>query len=536
MERLSSKRGWEIVEEEWPDCKGRCFKNRPKSLVEMLSGAVRKYPDREGFIGDDERLTFAQFDRITNGIAAGLRRTGVGPGDRVSLLLGISIDFMLCFFAVMKLGAIAVPLNTRFKGEELAYEINDSGSKLVIVGQEYWEQFSPALSRLKTVEKIFFNGADCPPGATLFKELREHPAEGSIAATQQETDTTAIMYTSGTTGKPKGAILHHRGMIASAMHASDFFQLQAGDKMICSVPLFHITGLAVAALSAIFSGIPCVYLRTFKVTSFLEIVAAEKVTAFIGVINILWLMVNHADFGNYDFSSFRCAGVGGSPATEEMVNGIRTKLPRLNVSVGYGLTESHGFETSTPYEDTVRMISAVGKLVPLLDAKIVDEGGVELPVGGVGEIMLRSIMTTKGYWRNDEATKATIVDGWLRTGDIGKLDEEGFVYLLDRKKDMINRGGEKIYCLEVENVIMNCPKVLEVAVVGVPDRVLGELVKACVALKPGQSAEEEEIRDYCIAELADYKVPKFVEFVESLPRNPAGKVVKGDLRYVPEKR
>jgi long-chain acyl-CoA synthetase len=375
----------------------------------------------------------------------------------------------------------------------------------------------------------------CPPGTSPFKALREHPAEGPIAVTPQEADTTAIMYTSGTTGKPKGAILHHRGMIASAMQASDFFQMGPQDKMICCVPLFHITGLAVTALSAVFSGIPCVYLRTFKVKSFLEIMAAEKVTAFISVINILWLMVNHADFDNYDFSSFRCAGVGGSPATEEMVNGIRAKLPRLNVSVGYGLTESHGFETSTPYEATIRKITAVGKLVPLLDAKIVDDNGREMPVGGVGEIMLRSIMTTRGYWKNEEATKATIVDGWLRTGDVGKLDEEGFLYLLDRKKDMINRGGEKIYCLEVENVIMNCPKVLEVAVVGVPDRVLGEQVKACVALKAGESADEEEIKDYCIAALADYKVPKFVEFVESLPRNPGGKVIKADLRYVPEK-
>jgi long-chain acyl-CoA synthetase len=262
--------------------------------------------------------------------------------------------------------------------------------------------------------------------------------------------------------------------------------------------------------------------------------AAEKVTAFISVINILWLMVNHADFDNYDFSSFRCAGVGGSPATEEMVNGIRAKLPRLNVCVGYGLTESHGFETSTPPEEAIRKITAVGKLVPLLDAKIVDDNGREMPVGGVGEIMLRSIMTTRGYWKNEEATKATIVDGWLRTGDIGKLDAEGFLYLLDRKKDMINRGGEKIYCIEVENVIMNCPKVFEVAVVGVPDRILGELVKACVVVKPGQSSDEEEIKDYCIAALADYKVPKYVEFVESLPRNPGGKVIKGDLRYIPK--
>ena len=219
-----------------------------------------------------------------------------------------------------------------------------------------------------------------------------------------------------------------------------------------------------------------------------------------------------------------------------MINGIRAKLPHLNISVGYGLTESHGFETSTPYEDTVRKISAVGKLVPLLDAKIIDDNGRELPCGRVGEIIFRSIMTTKGYWKNDEATKAAIEDGWLHTGDIGKFDDEGFVYLLDRKKDMINRAGEKIYCIEIENAIMNCPKVLEVAVVGIPDKVFGEQVKACVVLKPGQSADEEEIKYYCKNALADYKVPKFVEFVESLQRNPSGKVVKAELRCVPDRR
>jgi long-chain acyl-CoA synthetase len=536
MERLPSKMGWEIIDEEWPDYKGKCFKNRPKNLVEMLSSTVRKYPDCKGFICDDERLTFAQFDRITNRMAAGLHRAGVRPGERVSLLLSISNDFMLSFFAVIKLNAIAVPLNTRFKGEELAFEINDSESKLLIVGEEHWEQFNSARSRLKTVERVFFVGAAHPSGTMHFRELKEHPMERLVMTTPQETDSTTILYTSGTTGKPKGAILHHRGMIASAMHASDFFQFRHGDKLICCVPLSHITGLAVTALSAIFSGIPCVYLRTFKVKSFLQTMAAEKVTAFISVINILWLMINHADFDNYDFSSFRCAGVGGSPATEEMINGIRAKLPHLNISVGYGLTESHGFETSTPYEDTVRKISAVGKLVPLLDAKIIDDNGKELPCGRVGEIIFRSIMTTKGYWKNDEATKAAIVDGWLHTGDIGKFDDEGFVYLLDRKKDMINRAGEKIYCIEIENAIMNCPKVLEVAVVGIPDRVFGEQVKACVVLKPGRSADEEEIKDYCINALADFKVPKFVEFVESLPKNPSGKVVKAELRSVPDRR
>jgi acyl-CoA synthetase (AMP-forming)/AMP-acid ligase II len=226
--------------------------------------------------------------------------------------------------------------------------------------------------------------------------------------------------------------------------------------------------------------------------------------------------------------------LGGSPATEEMVNGIKAKLPHLNLTVGYGLTEGHGYDTSTPYEDAIRKIKGIGKLLPLVDAKICDDDGNEVPLGETGEIMLRSAKITKGYWKNEEATKTAITaDGWLHTGDIGKFDEEGFLYLLDRKKDMINRGGEKIYSLEVENVIFNYPKVLDATVVGVPDKVMGEAVKAVIVFKPGQTAAADEITKFCAQHLADYKVPKFVEFLETIPRNPAGKVIKDQLRYVP---
>ena len=530
MEHLGSKLGWEMIEEEWPDFKGRIFKNRPKSLIEMLENTLNKYSNRVGFICDHRKLTFREFDQIVNRIAAGLQKYHVKKGDRVSLLLGIGLEFPLCFFAIMKLGAIAVPLNTRFKGEELSYEINDSGSKILIVDPEYWLYIDPVRNDLKTVEKIFFNGPDVPKDALSFIELKENKEEILKKIRLDETDDVVIMYTSGTTGRPKGAILCHRGLIATAMQISDFIAYEPEDRVICVVPLFHITGLAMIMLSHIFSGIPCVYVRTFKIKDYLEMMSTEKITKSIGVINIIWMMINHPEFEHYDFSSFKVAMLGGSPATEEMVKGILNKLPHLNVSVGYGLTESYGMVSSTPYEDSIRKIEAVGKMVPLMDAKIVDEKGKELPPNSVGEIILKGVRVMKGYWGNPEATRATIVDGWLYTGDIGKIDEEGFLYILDRKKDMINRGGEKIYSLEVENVISRHPKVLEVAVVGVPDKFLGEAVKAAIVLRTGQTADEEEFKNFCSEHLADYKVPKYIEFLDSLPRNPAGKVIKGDLK------
>jgi acyl-CoA synthetase (AMP-forming)/AMP-acid ligase II len=493
---------------------------------------VRKFPNITGFICSDQRLTFEAFNQIADRIAAGLQRYGIQKGDRVSLLLGVELEFPLCFFALMKLGAIAVPLNTRFKGQELSYEINDSESKILIVDQEYWPYIDSVRNELKTVEKIFFNGPDVPKGVLPFVELRENKEETFRRIKLDETDDAVIMYTSGTTGKPKGTILCHRGLIANAMQVSDFIAYEPEDRAICAVPLFHMMGLGLVMLSHIFSGIPCVYMRTFKVKDFLEIMSSEKITKSLSVINILWLMINHPEFDNYDFSSYKVAMCGGSPATEEMVKGILNKLPHLNLSVGYGLTESHGPDSSTPFEDAIRKIEAVGKILPLSDAKIVDEGGRELAPNSVGEIILKSAKIMKGYWRNPEATKATIVGGWLYTGDIGKFDDEGYLYILDRKKDMINRGGEKIFSLEVENVISKYSKVMEVAVVAVPDKFLGEAVKAVVVLRPGETADEEEIKRFCSGYLADYKIPKYIEFLDSLPRNPAGKVTKGSLKYV----
>ena len=536
MNKLGTSSGWEIEEAEWPDFKGPAFKNRPKNVVELLQNTVANYPDRVGFTGEDWHLSYRQFDRIVNRVAAGLEARGIRRGDHVAVLLGIQVEMALCFFAVMKLGAVLVPLNTRFKAEELAYEINDSESKTLIVDEEFWPPIDGVRGGLATVGTIFFNGANAPSGTLPFELLVNHEETGFTRATLSEADDVAIMYTSGTTGKPKGAILHQRGFVLTAMLVSDFLQYRPQDQMICCVPLFHVTGLAMVMLSPIFSGVGAVYARALKTRDFLEVMSRKKVTHYTGVINVVWMMVNHPDFDKYDLSSFRIACFGGSPASEEMIRGIMNKLPHLQMSVGYGLTESHAIVSTTPYADALRKIKAAGKVLALEDARIVDDDGNELPAGGTGEILLKSAKVFKGYWKKPEATKEAMADGWLRTGDIGKIDDEGFLYILDRKKDMINRGGEKIYSLEVENLIFNYSKVLEVAVVGVPDSVLGEAVKAVIALKPGETATAEEIRDFCAQHLADYKVPKFVEFVAGLPRNPAGKVIKAELRYAPDKQ
>lgn len=532
MKRLQSKMGWEIVEETWPDFKGEIFRERPKNIVELLENAVKQFPDKVGFIAGNHQMTFKDFDEIVNRMAAGLEGHGVKRGDHAALLLGIQLEFPLSFFALMKLGAIVVPLNTRFKGEELAYEINDSESTLLIVDEAYWPFIEPVKDRLERIEKVFFAGSQPPEGTHSFNTLKENRDDLFTRANLSEADNAAIIYTSGTTGKPKGAVLQHRGFIVTAMLVSDFIQFKPQDKIICCVPLFHITGISCLMLPPIFSGVACVYLKEFKTKDFLETMAREKVTQYMGVINVIWLMVNHPEFDAHDFSAFRTAMFGGSPATEEMVRGISEKLPHVKISVGYGLTECFAIATTTPFEDAFRKIEAVGKCLPTVQAKVVDYAGNEVTAGQTGEIALKGAKVFKKYWKKPEATRETIVDGWVHTGDIGKIDREGFIYILDRKKDMISRGGEKIYSLEVENVICDNRKVLEAAVVGVPDSVMGEVVKACIVLKEEDSATEEEIRKHCAERLADYKVPKYVEFMEALPRNPAGKVNKPELRRI----
>ncbi len=487
MDTLEVKSGWVLTEEEWPDFKGKIFRDRPKSVAELLENTVRSFPDRVGFIAGDRRLTYREFDAIVNRIAAGLEKHGVKRGDHVAILLATQLEFPMTFFALMKLGAVVVPLNTRFKSLELAYEIDDSESTVLIVDEEYWPMIGPVRDRLQTVRTIFFHGAGAPDGTLPFSALRENEEDAFSRAVLKESDVAAIMYTSGTTGKPKGAVLHHRGFVLTAMLTADFIQYTPVDKMMCCIPLFHITGIAAVMLSPIFSGAGCVYMRQYKTKDFLELMAREKVTHYMGVVNVIWLMVNAPDFDRYDFSSFRVAMFGGSFATEEMIRGIFGKLPHLKVSVGYGLTESFAMVTSTPYEDALRKIQAIGKPLPTIDAGIMDDAGHLLGPEAVGEIVLRGPKIFKEYWKRPQATKETLGDGWLHTGDIGKIDDEGFLYILDRKKDMINRGGEKIYCLEVENVLCENSKVLEVAVVGVPDPVMNEVGEGMHCIEAGRS-------------------------------------------------
>jgi long-chain acyl-CoA synthetase len=508
------------------------YAERPKSLREMLDNTVSAYPDALAFVDGEKRITYRAFHETVQRISTALQREcGLQKGDRVALLLGIGLPFALAYFGVARLGAVVVPLNTRYKGEELAYEINDSGAKVLLAEGELYKGLEPVSDQLETLSHVFVEDQDIPAGTQPFDLLTQYASRDAVLPQISEWDLLNIMYTSGTTGRPKGAMQTHRGITGTAMMTCEFMHHEHGrDKVLSLVPLFHATGLSMNLIAPVYGGVPVVFMRKFQAEDALRVIQKERITTMVAVITVYWLMLNNKNFPQYDLSSLREIVYGGSPAAEDVIKQMREKLPGVLIHNGYGLTETHAFDTYLPDENAISHVESVGRILPLVDMKVVDPDGNELPPGEPGELFIKGCKVVRGYWNKPEARKKAFTDGWLHTGDMARIDKDGFVYILDRFKDMINRGGEKIYSIEVENALYAHPKVLEAAVYGIPDAVFGEQVKAAVVLKPGQDATEEEIREFCVQRLADYKVPKGIIFMEELPRNPGGKVIKVKLR------
>jgi len=526
MERVQTKH--KLIEVTSPAGYGEMvYADRPRNLAELLANTVAQYESLEAIISPDSRLTYKQFASLVDQVSSGLyHKYGIRKGDRVALMLRNGWEFCVSFFALVKLGAIAVPLNIAYKGEEAAFQLSDSGSIMLIVEPEFRDVITEIRSEIGEVRNI------CVTDTEEFLELIKEKKYKAVGIQVDEMDSAVIMYTSGTTGRPKGAVLSHKGLIAEAMCVSELLDWRPGrDKHLCTVPLFHVTGLVMNFCGSVYAGIPVVFMKQFKAADALRVIEQEKITTMIGVPTIMWLMLNVPEFYHYNLSSLRCFAAGGSAAPEELLKACREKLPGLELCPGYGLTEACGMVlTTVSLDDAWSHKGSVGRALPLIETKVVDTSEKELPFGEAGELLVRGCLTFEGYWNNLEATRKTIVDGWVHTGDIAKAEEKGYIHILDRIKDMINRGGEKIWSLEVENVLYRNSKILEAVAVGVPDTIFGEEVKAVVVLKPDEKATIEEIQEFCSQFLAKYKVPKYVEFRESLPRNPAGKVMKGELK------
>jgi acyl-CoA synthetase (AMP-forming)/AMP-acid ligase II len=507
------------------------FTERPPNIDAMLRNAAIKDPSNLAIIEGSRRITYGELDATVDRVAGNLARRGVGRGDRVAIVLGNKVAFLEACLACARLGAIPVPINIRQRKPENDYVIGHSGAVALVYEADLHDQM-PEPAAVPDLRYRFSVGG-AAGGADPYEVLLA-PGAAPAPTALHEDDPFCILYTSGTTGRPKGAVLTHYGIVHSCLNFQYGMGLRAGDRAILAVPASHVTGLVAIILSMIQVRGAVVMMPVFKARAFLELVAAERVTYTVAVPAMYNLCLLDPDFDRYDLSSWRIGGYGGAPMPEATIKRLAEKLPNLMLFNAYGATETTSPATIMPPGEGLAHADTVGKIVNCCDIRIMDENGHEARPGQSGELWIGGANVVPGYWNNPDADAANFLHGYWRSGDIGSVDDRGFVRVFDRKKDMINRAGYKVYSAEVENVLSHHPGIVEAAVVGRPDAVLGERVQAFVVRRHG-SVSEAEIRDFCAERLSDYKVPDRIAFLpDPLPRNANGKVLKPELRKLVE--
>ena len=509
----------------------RCFSQRPTGLNELFRRSVEHFPDKEAIVGaNGERITYQTLNDRVDRVAAALAARGLSSGDRIALLVSNDPAFVITLLAAVRLNAIAVPLNIREQTPELEFTLNQCGARMIVFEASLAGRL-PAPAAVPELALRFTVNGDAAASES-FAALEQSDAREITPAMTNEEDVAVILYTSGTTGKPKGAMLTHLNLIHTQLHYQACMGLHAGDRSLLAVPASHVTGLAAIILTMLHCGGCIVVMREFKAKACLELMAKERVSHSIMVPAMYNLCLLQADFDRYDLSAFRCGGYGGAPMPQATIATLAKKLPQLILINAYGSTETTSPTTIMPPGLGTTHADSVGQVVPCGEVRVMDELGREVPRGESGELWIGGPMVVPGYWNNPTATQAAFVGGYWRSGDIGSMDAEGFVRIHDRMKDMINRGGYKVYSAEVENVMSHHPLVMESAVVPVPDPVLGEKVHAFV-VRRDSNLSVDELRRFCSAHLSDYKVPDFFTLRdEPLPRNANGKIVKRELRDI----
>ncbi|ONF95360.1 class I adenylate-forming enzyme family protein [Sphingomonas jeddahensis] len=515
----------------------------------------RSWGDREFIIYEGERQTYAAHFRAAGQLGRVLHdRLGVRKGDRLVVAMRNLPEWSIAFWAGISIGAVVTPLNAWGLGDELAYGITNSGARVAIVDGDRLQRLAPfvadcALDGLISVRTTDDHGTGAIPLDDLigpregYADLPDVPMPDPGHHTD---DPATILYTSGTTGRPKGALGTHRNVLTNVISIA-FNNARAtirrGDALpapdpeapqrvnLLPVPLFHVTGTNSMLIPTVMAGAKLVLMHKWNPERFLELVEAERVNSTTGVPAMVWQVLESPDFARRDLSSLDSYGYGGAAIAPELTLKFAELFPWFKPGQGYGATETSSVSIGNSAEDYLRHPDSVGLPVPVCDVKVVDANGRELPRGEAGELWIRGPNVVAGYWNNPDATAQCFTDGWYHTGDICRIDDEGFVYLLDRAKDMLIRGGENVYCVEIEDVLVAHPAVMDAAVVGLPHRILGEEVGALVQLRPGASATEAELIAYAAGLLAPFKVPvRIAVRSEEFPRNASGKTLKPVLR------
>ncbi len=511
------------------------------NTTDFLNISTLICPDRVAIVFEGKRYTFSQLNERVNRLASALSNLGVKKGDRVALL---QINCNQCaetYFAVAKLGGIYVPLNFRTKGGELTYMLNSSESGTLLIGGRYIDLVNSMRPDLTSVQH-FISIESKHDGMLYYEDLISSSPAEEVVTEIDDDDTTILMYTAGTTGFPKGVMLSHNSFSIYVLENVTPADPELKEGNILTVPLYHVAGIQ-AMMAAIYGGRTLIMERQFEAKEWMELVEQEKVNRAMMVPTMLKQLIAHPDFSKHDLSSLKVITYGAAPMPLEVIKRALDVFPGVSFINAFGQTETASTITTLSPADHViegseeerekkmKRLSSIGRPMSDVEMKVVDEEGHELSSGEVGEIVARGPRVMTGYWRDDEKTKKTVdKDGWVHTSDMGYMDEDGYFYLAGRATDMIIRAGENIAPEEVEAVLHSHPKIGEAAVIGIPDEEWGEQPMAIVVLKQGETATAEEIIEYCRERMASFKRPRSVVFVDELPRNPMGKVLKRELR------
>jgi long-chain acyl-CoA synthetase len=490
------------------------------NLARLLTDSAERDPEHVAIKLDDAELTYAQLDGASAHIAGLLRDHGFEPGDRVGIMLPNVPYFPVCYYGVLRAGGIAVPMNVLLKRREVAYYLNDSGAKLLFAWHEFGTDAQSGADEA---------GTECllvTPGE-FENEVGAASPDTAIADTADQ-DTAVLLYTSGTTGQPKGAELTHANLTLNSQGARKLFGMDADAITLGALPLFHSFGQTCGMNATLGGGGTLTLMPRFDPARALEIIQRDKVNVFQGVPTMYGAMLHHSGREQYDVSTLRLCGSGGSAMPVELLRGFDEAFG-CKILEGYGLSESSPV-ASFNHPDRERKPGSIGTPITNVEMKVIDDDGNDVAQGEVGEIVIRGYNVMKGYWQRADETAETIVDGWLHTGDMGKVDEDGYFYVVDRKKELIIRGGYNVYPREIEEVLYEHPDVREAAVLGVPHDEYGEEVAAAVALKDGASTTPEELRDFVKEQVAAYKYPRRVWLVDDLPKGPTGKILKREIQ------
>ena len=525
----------------------RAFLAAPPSVRELWLSTLA-FADRDYLVYEDERITYGEAHAKVAAIANWLMDQGVRPGDRVAVAMRNYPEWMLVYWAGVSIGVAVVGMNAWWTAGEMAYGFKDSDPKVVFADAERIARIAEQPGMLGDAVLVAVRADTVPPGAVSFADVLARGGDLPAVAVDPDSDA-CIFYTSGTTGFPKGAQLTHRGCVNNLMNMMFAGQVtslatQRGTGVfldpeapppipvtLVTTPLFHVTANNCGAYATTAAGIKVVLMYRWDAGEALKLIEREKIMTVSGVPVMARELVTHPDFGKYDTSSLLSVGGGGAQIQPDLVDKIEKTVTTARPNTGYGMTETCGIITSISGDFFVDKPASCGRAMPSFETRVVDDAGNELPPGQPGELWVRGASVIKGYINRPDATAESITDGWLHTGDVARLDEDGFIFLVDRKKDMVLRGGENVYCAEVEATLHEHPAIAECCVFGVPDARLGEEVAAAIVLRPGETVSAEALRQHCIGLAARHKAPRYVWLLDQpLPRNASGKFLKRELR------